>query len=946
MEFRDDVKDIRSRWVLRSAIAPRTLWTQTWTAICRHYQLIWGDKRTFITLVIFNILNAVINGSSYYMAPKDVTGSYEKSSALFFSLIYFYLNALTEATSTVRSRSILLKQVQYGLIHPSAFITAQTLAEIPISFFQSLLFACLYYWQIDLQRAASAFWIFVLIVFTHYSAVQSLFRALGAWSPNISLTLMMAGSAIPVGLLYSGFGPTRPTQHRWGSWLRRTSPSPWALEALMGNEFTGITLTCSDSDMVPSGPGYNNSAYQTCSITGSGIGQESVAAPFTFRTTLASLGRISGAILASFSFYVIGCIGLTVMTRDSSNSVSRVFKRSKKSDIESQPRSSASSATDALPGTNSTTDDGEPTNSTTFTFQDICYFVPVGGQDKQLLHDVSGYARPGQLTALMGASGAGKTTLLDTLSQRKSTGTINGSFLLNGKPLDDTFARSCGFVMQQDIHEPNATIREALEFSADMRQPANVPREEKRAYVEHIIHLLDLENIAKALIGVPGDGQLSVEERKRVTIGVELAARPSSLLFLDEPTSGLDSQAAFSLIEFLQKIAAEGIPIICTIHQPSGVLFDMFDHVLLLAPGGRTVYFGETGNNSSKVVDYFGRHGAVIGEDVNPAEFILSNSTMKGDQSIDWPAVWDASDERKRLYANIEEINRGTGEDPNVLSEKADPENPSSKGRYALPLWAQTLAVTKRHWISVWRDGSYNFSRMAKSLFVEIFIAFSFFKAGSSIQGLQNSIIAVLLLSWIIPSTCADLQDMWFRKWDLFTAREKNGIYDWKALVTALIAVELPWQLGTYSLVFLSTYWTVGFPNIPAIAGFNYFTWLLLAIFGTGYSQLLAAMFPNPLMGGYANSLFWVILMVFSGTCATYAQRFLESSAGYLVNGNDTQDCAYCEYTTGDDYTATLDYTYGQHWWNWAVFLGFCLTNFALIYVVMYWTKGRLQRSV
>ncbi|PWY61416.1 P-loop containing nucleoside triphosphate hydrolase protein [Aspergillus eucalypticola CBS 122712] len=224
---------------------------------------------------------------------------------------------------------------------------------------------------------------------------------------------------------------------------------------------------------------------------------------------------------------------------------------------------------------------------------------------------------PGQLTALMGASGAGKTTLLDTLAQRKRTGKIEGTFRLNSELLDESFERSCGFVMQQDIHEPFATVREALEFSAHSRQPAHISNENKMAYVEHIIHLLDLENIAEALVGQPGDGQLSVEE-------LELAARPSSLLFLDEPTSGLDSQASFELVLFLRRIAAEGIPVVCTIHQPSGVLFDMFDQVLLLAPGGRTVYFGETGEKSSEVVDYFGRHGAIIGSDTNPAEFILS----------------------------------------------------------------------------------------------------------------------------------------------------------------------------------------------------------------------------------------------------------------------------------------------------------------------------------
>jgi ATP-binding cassette subfamily G (WHITE) protein 2 (SNQ2) len=108
-----------------------------------------------------------------------------------------------------------------------------------------------------------------------------------------------------------------------------------------------------------------------------------------------------------------------------------------------------------------------------------------------------------------------------------------------------------------------------------------------------------------------------------LTIGVELAATPSVLLFLDEPTSGLDSQAAYSLVRFLQNIAASGVPIICTIHQPSAIIFDMFDHILLLAPGGRKIYFGETGDDSSTLVEYFYRNGAEKSSTANPAEFIL-----------------------------------------------------------------------------------------------------------------------------------------------------------------------------------------------------------------------------------------------------------------------------------------------------------------------------------
>lgn len=117
---------------------------------------------------------------------------------------------------------------------------------------------------------------------------------------------------------------------------------------------------------------------------------------------------------------------------------------------------------------------------------------------------------------------------------------------------------------------------------------------------------------------------LNVEQRKRLTIGVELAAKPALLLFLDEPTSGLDSQTAWSICALLRKLADNGQAILCTIHQPSAILFQEFDRLLFLARGGKTVYFGEIGEHSRVLTEYFERNGAPpCGDLANPAEWML-----------------------------------------------------------------------------------------------------------------------------------------------------------------------------------------------------------------------------------------------------------------------------------------------------------------------------------
>jgi hypothetical protein len=141
-----------------------------------------------------------------------------------------------------------------------------------------------------------------------------------------------------------------------------------------------------------------------------------------------------------------------------------------------------------------------------FSWRNVGLNVPVKGGRRTLLEDVSGWVRPGTLTALMGVSGAGKTTLLDTLAQRISVGVITGDMLVNGQPLETSFQRHTGYVQQQDLHLETATVREALRFSALLRQPKSVPVPEKYAFVEDVISMLNMEDFSEAIIGVPGEG--------------------------------------------------------------------------------------------------------------------------------------------------------------------------------------------------------------------------------------------------------------------------------------------------------------------------------------------------------------------------------------------------------------------------------------------------------
>jgi ABC-type multidrug transport system ATPase subunit len=123
-------------------------------------------------------------------------------------------------------------------------------------------------------------------------------------------------------------------------------------------------------------------------------------------------------------------------------------------------------------------------------------------------------------------------------------------------------------------------------------------------FIEEVMELVELASLQDALVGLPGISGLSTEQRKRLTIAVELVANPS-IIFMDEPTSGLDARAAAIVMRTVRNTVDTGRTVVCTIHQPSIDIFEAFDELLLLKRGGQIIYLGPLGSNSHKIIEYF-----------------------------------------------------------------------------------------------------------------------------------------------------------------------------------------------------------------------------------------------------------------------------------------------------------------------------------------------------
>ncbi|KAF8922765.1 hypothetical protein BGZ58_003813, partial [Dissophora ornata] len=258
----------------------------------------------------------------------------------------------------------------------------------------------------------------------------------------------------------------------------------------------------------------------------------------------------------------------------------------------------------------------------TLMFKDMGYTVG----SKEVVMQVSGIVKPGQLMAIMGGSGAGKTSLLDILARRHKSGIVRGNIYVNGRTVSSQeYKQVVGYVDQEDTLMSTLTVYETILYSALLRLPRAMSFEAKRFRVLETMSELGILSIKDMKIGASGQRSISGGEKRRVSIACELVTSPS-ILFLDEPTSGLDSYNAYNVVECLVTLARTyHRTVVCTIHQPRSNIFAMFDQLVLMAKG-QLVYSGETRGLNG----HFRSLGHVCPEGYNMADYMLDLTMYTG----------------------------------------------------------------------------------------------------------------------------------------------------------------------------------------------------------------------------------------------------------------------------------------------------------------------------
>ncbi|MDI1493480.1 MAG: hypothetical protein OHK93_005270 [Ramalina farinacea] len=245
------------------------------------------------------------------------------------------------------------------------------------------------------------------------------------------------------------------------------------------------------------------------------------------------------------------------------------------------------------------------------------------GTTKPILSHISGSIPSGSLVGVMGGSGAGKSTFVNVLMGRSSH--TGGSVRVNGVAGKiKQYKKIIGYVPQDDIVLPELTVRENILHSARVRLPSNWSDKDIQKHADAVVDCLELSHVRDSRVGSVAKPIISGGQRKRVSIGIELAAAPMAL-FLDEPTSGLDATAASSIMKMLKALSHLGISIIVIIHQPRIEIFEMIDSLILLG-NGRLIYQGK----ESEVQDYFENLGFDFPKYANAGDVVTDIITGNG----------------------------------------------------------------------------------------------------------------------------------------------------------------------------------------------------------------------------------------------------------------------------------------------------------------------------
>ncbi|XP_052197813.1 ABC transporter G family member 1-like [Diospyros lotus] len=486
-------------------------------------------------------------------------------------------------------------------------------------------------------------------------------------------------------------------------------------------------------------------------------------------------------------------------------------------------------------------------NGIFLTWRDLSVTVPGNkGGRRSILEEVNGYVEPGEVLAVMGPSGCGKSTLLDALAGRLGSKTKQtGEILINGRKQTLAFGTSA-YVTQDDTLMTTLTVQEAVYYSAQLQLPDSMSRAEKKQRAEATIKEMGLQDAINTRIGGWSSKGLSGGQKRRVSICIEILTRPK-LLFLDEPTSGLDSAASYHVMNRIIKLAQQDRrTVIASIHQPSSEVFELF-HNLCLLSSGRLVYFGST----SATNEFFSLNGFPCPTMRNPSDHYLRTINKDFDNDVEQGlgqsmTTVQVIDVLVKSYKSSKYLQQVQERVYGICQQKGET---LEKGGSQAGFITQSLVLTRRSFVNMYRDLGYYWLRLAIYIALCLCVGTIFYNIGSSFGSIQARgsmlmFVASFLTFMAIGGFPSFVEDM-----KIFTRERLNGHYGVGAFVVGNTLSSIPYLFLISVLPGAMAYYLVGLQK--TLDHFLCFALVLFAcmLLVESLMMIVASVVPDFLMG-------------------------------------------------------------------------------------------------
>ncbi|EPS67051.1 hypothetical protein M569_07724, partial [Genlisea aurea] len=817
---------------------------------CTAREFLLMQRNSFVYIfksVQITVLSAITMSVFFHLKRHraTVTDGQIYLGALFYSLLLAMFNGFAELSLSILKLPVFYKQRDLLFFPAWAYALPQWIIKIPISMIEMGIWVCFTYYTIGYDPSARRFFKQYLVFVLFNQMAGGLFRLMAALGRNMVVAYTFGTCALLSFIALGGFVLSRDQIRKWWIWGYWISPLMYGQNALSVNELLGNKWS-----HVP----HNSTETLGVQVLKSrGIFTDA-------KWYWIGVGALVGYILIFNILVIFGLVYLNPFGN-------------KQAVLSEESASERSSRTGSIRDHDPNRKRGMilPFQPLSIVFEDIRYAVDVP-QDMiglgieghlEILKGINGGFRPGVLTALMGISGAGKTTLLDVLAGRKTGGYIQGTIKISGyTKKQETFARISGYCEQTDIHSPHVTVYESVLFSAWLRLPVEVDVDTRKMFIEEVMELVELEPLRDTLVGLPGVNGLSTEQRKRLTIAIELVANPS-IIFMDEPTSGLDARAAAIVMRTVRNTVDTGRTVVCTIHQPSIDIFDAFDELLLLKRGGEEIYVGPLGRHSCELIKYFeGIKGVSrIKDSYNPATWMLEVTSISQEEAlgVNFAQIFKESELRRRNMTMIKELSSPA---PN----STDLYFPTT---YSQSFWTQFKACLWKQAWSYWRNPPYSTVKLVYTAFISLMSGTIFWNLGSkrgTVQEVLNAVGsmygAVLFLG---IQNSMSIQPVVAVERTVFYRERAAGLYSALPYAFGQVVVELPYLFMQTIIYCVIVYAMIGFEWTAGkffwYIFFTYFTLLYFALYG----MMAVAVTPNVNIATVISTIFYGLWNLFSG---------------------------------------------------------------------------------